>query len=672
MMAADESTDVSVDLDISEFDGVEKPYIPPGELDVPGDVPMHTDTVEEVDPVTYEVVRHSLWNNNLEAGETIENLAVSKITLETRDFNTAINLEDGGFVYYGPYLQYFAGVLDWNIKWILENRSADPGIEPGDMFLQNDPWVGAPHQPDVALLCPVFHDGELFCWVSNVMHQNDVGGTVPGSFCQNAPDIYSDPTPIPPIRIVEDGELRDDIVDSYGRHSRQPEHLRLDLRAGIAGNNLAKRRVKDLIESYGADTVKSVMHRVSDSSESALKKKLDAIPDGEWRTRSFHEAAMTGDDHVYEIEVGLRKDGGRVVFDNRGTHENIEGAINFSLAGFRGCLLTMLNLLMTPGEMGAVGGVARRVSFAPEPQTLSCPDYGHALSASGQYNTMLHLSAANRVIAKMMLSSDDEELRRKALSTTHAQWSMCINEGTNQRGDYFVGPMLDQMIGASAATPHEDGQFADGVPYVPEGIGPNVESYERDWPLLYLYRREQPNSGGSGYRRGGAGGELAYIQHKGGFVPGVYTHDTQPKTLGLMGAGPGSRMQLQFVRDADHEETFERGELPESTEELDGEVDYPPPKGFGTELGDDDVIKWAWMGDGGYGDPLDREPERVAADVEDGHVTEDYAREEYGVVLDEDGSVDAEATAERRADIRETRLADTKPATELAGGGDDA
>lgn len=657
-MAAEEATDISADLDISDFDGVEKPYIPPSTLDIPGDVPMHTDTAAEIDPVTYEVVRHSLWNNNLEAGETIENLAVSKITLETRDFNTAINLENGGFVYYGPYLQYFAGVLDWNIKWILENRSEDPGIEAGDMFLQNDPWVGSPHQPDVALLCPVFYEGELFCWVSNVMHQNDVGGTVPGSFCQNAPDIYSDPTPIPPIKIVEEGELRGDMVDYYARHSRQPEHLGLDLRAGIAGNNLAKRRVKELIESYGADTVKAVMHEVSNQSENAFVEKLRKIPDGEWRARSFHESAMTGDDHVYEIQVGLRKEGDRVIFDNHGTHENVEGAINFSLAGFRGCLLTMMNLLLTPEEMGAVGGLARRVTFDPEPQTLSCPDYGHALSPSGQYNTMLHLAAANRVIAQMMLSSDEEELRRKALSTTHAQWSMCINEGTNQRGDYFVGPMLDQMIGTSAATPYQDGQFADGVPYVPEGIGPNVETYERDWPLLYLYRREHPNSGGSGFRRGGTGGKLAYIQHKGGFVPGVYTHETQPKTLGVQGGGPASRMQLQFYRDANYEELFDRGELPDGLDDMEGEVDYPPPKGFGTELGDNDVIEWAWMGAGGYGDPLDREPERVAQDVEAGHVTEAYARKEYGVVLEGDGTVDEEATRRRREAIREERLAE--------------
>lgn len=651
-------TEISGELDISDFDGVNKPYIPKRDLDIPGDVPMHTDTVTDVDPVTYEVVRHSLWNNNIEAGETIENLAVSKITLETRDFNTAVNLEDGGFVYFGPYLQYFAGVLDWNIKWILENRSEDPGIEAGDMFLQNDPWIGAPHQPDVALLCPVFHDGELFCWVSNVMHQNDIGGSVPGSFCQNAETIFEDPTPIPPIKIMEDNSLREDMVDYYARHSRQPEHLKLDLRAGIAANNLAKRRIKDLIDNYGADVVKTVMNNVSDQSEDTFKQKLQRIPDGEWRARTYHEASMTGDDKVYEVYVGLRKEGDHLIFDNKGTHENVEGAINFSLAGFRGCLLTMLNLLMTPGEMGAVGGVARHVSFDPEPETLSCPDYGGAISPSGQYNTLLHLSVATQVISKMMLSAGDEELKRKALAPSFAQWSMCINEGTNQRGDYFVGPMLDQMIGASSGTPYTDGEFADGAPQAPEAIGPNVESYERDWPILYLYRHEQPDSGGSGYRRGGTGGELAYVQHKGSFLPGVYSHETQPKTLGLMGGGPASRMQLQFLRDSNYEELLDEGTLPNQLDDMEGDVEYPPPKGFGTELEDQDVIEWAWMGASGYGDPLDREPERVAEDVQSGHVTEQNARAEYGVVLDEDGSVDTAATADRREEIREARLSE--------------
>lgn len=655
-MATNDNTEIVEGIDIEKYDGVDKPYIPPEELDIGGELSLHTDTVEEVDPTTYEVIRHKIWNTNREMGNTVENIAVSKITLETRDFNTAINLQNGDFVYFGPYLQFFAGVLDWSTKWVLENRSENPGIEPGDMFIQNDPWVGSSHQPDVALMAPVFHEGQLFCWVTTVVHQNDVGGVTPGSFCQNASDIYEDPTPIPPVKIVEGGDIRQDIADTYKRHSRQPDHIALDLRASIASNNHAKSNIEDLIDSYGADTLKTVMQNVSERAAKTFSDKLERIPDGEWRARSYHEASMTGDDHVYEVELGLTKEGNQLIFDNKGTHEQVEGSINCTLAGMRGYLLTLLNLQMLPEEMGAVGGLTNHVSFDPESQTLSVADYGHGISPAGQYNSQLWMSLANRVITNMLLSSQDTELRKHALSSLITQWSMSINEGTNQRGDYFVGPMLDQMIGTSAATPFEDGQFADGEPWIPEGTGPNVESYERDWPLLYLYRHEHKNSGGSGYRRGGNGGKLAYIQHRGDVNPSTYTHDTQPKTLGTMGGGPGSRMELQYLRDSNVHEIIKNGSLPESLDEMEGDVEYPPPKGFGAGLEEDDVSEWAWQSAAGYGDPLDREPERVAGDIANGRITAEYARTEYGVVVDEDGVLDETATADLRESTRQRRL----------------
>lgn len=656
---ATNNSDVTEEIDVSKYDGIERSYIPADDLEIPGDVSLFTDIVSDLDPVTYEVARHKLWNTNQEMGNTVENLAVSKITLETRDFNTAINLPGGDFVYYGPYIQFFAGVIDWNIKWILENRSQNPGIEPGDMFLQNDPWVGAGHQPDVALLSPVFHEGELFTWTTTIMHQNDVGGITPGSFCQNAQDVWDEPTPIPPVKIVEDNEIRQDIADSYKRHSRQADHVALDLRAAIAANNHAEQNIKDLIDTYGAATLRTVMEQVSERSAETFREKLQKIPDGEWRARTYHEVSMTGDDRVYEVELGLRKKGDQLIFDNYGTHAQTDGAIHCTLAALRGYLLSIMNILMLPEGMGAVGGLTPHVSIEPDNQTISAADYGHAVSPAGQYNSHMWMSLANRCITNMMLSSNNQELREHALGSIISQWSMCINEGTNHRGDYFVGPMLDQIIGTSAATPFEDGQFADGEPWIPEATGPNVEAYERDWPMLYLYRGEHKNSGGSGYRRGGNGGKLAYIQHKGDLNPSTYTHDTVPKTLGTMGAGPGSRMELQFLRGSDIQERIEDGSLPRELDEMEGDLDYPPPKGSGAGVGDDDVVEWAWMAAGGYGDPLDREPERVAADVAAGRVTEEYARTEYGVIL-KDGEVDQDATEECRALTRDQRLEEAR------------
>ena len=127
------------------WDGIQRGYIPPATLHIHESLRLHTDTAD-VDPVTFEVIRYSLMNINLEHGQTIQRLAVSPVTMITRDFQPSIITESGDLVFLGPYLQYFSNAQALTIKWILENRSENPGIEPGDMFVSNDPYVGTPHQ----------------------------------------------------------------------------------------------------------------------------------------------------------------------------------------------------------------------------------------------------------------------------------------------------------------------------------------------------------------------------------------------------------------------------------------------------------------------------------------------------------------------------------------------
>ena len=163
-----------------DFDGVNHPYVPPAVLRISPKLKLHREWDQEVDPITYEVVRHNLWQINEEHGATIQRLSGSPVAMYALDLNPSLLTEDAEFVYFGPYMQYMSGVTDTQVKWTLENRSDNPGISEGDMFLANDPWVGAAHQQDVMLLCPVFWEGELFCWVTNCLHQYDIGGITPG------------------------------------------------------------------------------------------------------------------------------------------------------------------------------------------------------------------------------------------------------------------------------------------------------------------------------------------------------------------------------------------------------------------------------------------------------------------------------------------------------------
>ena len=125
------------------FDGKHFPYVPPEELSISRTLKLHRDWSQDVDPVTFEVIRHNLWHVNEEHGTTIQKVSGSPVAMYALDLNPSILTEDAEFVYFGPYMQYMSGVTDTQVKWILENRSDNPGIHDGDMFLANDPWVGA-------------------------------------------------------------------------------------------------------------------------------------------------------------------------------------------------------------------------------------------------------------------------------------------------------------------------------------------------------------------------------------------------------------------------------------------------------------------------------------------------------------------------------------------------
>jgi len=245
------------------WDGVQRGYIPGETLRIPGTLKMHSGTAD-VDPVTFEVIRYSLMNTNLEHGQTIQRLA----RLAGHDDHQGLPALDpyrvrATWCSSAPTCSISPTPRRMTIKWILENRAGNPGIEPGDMFVSNDPYVGTPHQPDTIVAAPVFVGAELFCWVANVMHHADVGGSVMGSFCVDATDMFTDPPAFPPFKLVSRGEVRRDLEGMFLRQSRVPTEVHMDLRAAISANRVAVERITALVDRYGADAVKAVMNGCS-------------------------------------------------------------------------------------------------------------------------------------------------------------------------------------------------------------------------------------------------------------------------------------------------------------------------------------------------------------------------------------------------------------------------
>jgi N-methylhydantoinase B len=633
------------------YDGVTFPYIPGPTLAIDPRLSLHTGWTDKIDPITYEVVRHHLWNINEELGMTIQRISGSPVAMYAFDLNSSIFTEDGEFIYYGPYQLYMSGVSDVQVKWTLEHRSGNPGIFEGDMFLSNDPWVGAAHQMDVTLLCPVFWEGQLFCWITNVLHQYDVGGITPGSFCPNARDAFDEGILIPPVKIIERGELRRDIEAVYLRASRKPYLVALDLRAQIAGNVAASRRVAKLIERYGPDVVKGVMRKIIDTAEAAFLQKMSRLPDGTFRERTYVEVARVGDRGTYQVMLTMEKRGDRLVFDNAGTAPQT-GAINTTYSGWRGSILTAVNELLCWDQLYAIGGALRHIEFRPALGAFTCATHPASVSTAPVQAMEISLYPAYNTLSKLL--SGDPELRRDVMCIGGtSQFPLTCFRGIDQWGERFGYLLLDPMVGAIGAFSFRDGIATGGQVRSPICRIGNVEHNEQSFPILTLYRRENTDSGGAGKYRGGNSAITAFIPHGTGEI----WHETEssgaaiPTAPGLFGGYPACTNAYDFRRDTDVLQRFRAGQMPGDIGELGGQEELLQLRQIDIRQGAADVYEVAFAAGAGYGDPIERDPEAVRADVENGDISPAAARDVFRVVLvgdEESPAVDHAATAALR------------------------
>jgi N-methylhydantoinase B len=653
-------------LPLAQFDGRNRPYVPPRELSIAASLALHRECAQDIDPITYEVVRHALWNVNEEHGATIQRLSGSPVAMYALDLNPSILTEDAEFVFFGPYMQYMSGVTDTQVKWTLEHRSDNPGIHEGDMFLANDPWVGAAHQQDVMLLCPVFWEGALFCWVTNCLHQYDIGGITPGSFCPSARDAFDEGILIPPVKIVESDRIRRDIEELYLRSSRKPASVALDFRAQLAGNTTARNRVLALIHRYGAATVKGVMKRILDNGSRAFQRKLERLPDGIFRERTYVECCRPGDRNAYRVALQVEKRASKLIFRNEDTALQ-EGGINATYSGWRGSMLVALNELLCWDQYFSVGGALRHCEFDPTPGTLNCADFPASVSTAPVQAMEISLYPAYNVLSKMMYG--DPELRGDIMGIGGtSQWPATVFRGTDQWGERFGYILVDPIGGAIGAFAHADGISTGGQSRTPICKLPNVEHTEQSFPVLFLYRKEITDSGGAGRWRGGLSAESCFVPHG----TDAIVHDTLssgnaiPTAPGMMAGYPGAVNRYRFLRGSDVHARLEASSIPRDIDELAGTEEILQLRQQNFVQRPADVYAVLWSAAAGFGDPLERDPERVAADVEQEAVSSQTAETIYGVILDAGGGADRAATERKRAQLRRARLAGaTHPAARV-------
>ena len=637
----------------NRWDGRTLGYVPSGPMRLSPAIKLHTEAAAQIDPITFEVIRNTLWIVNEEQADTIRKVAASPVTVYSYDLNTALQTETGEPILFAPYIQYFAGVSDLVIRWTLENRGDNPGIADGDVFFQNDPLIGVSHQMDVQTFAPVFVDGRIFCWVFNSVHVRDIGGTAPGSFCVEARDVYGEATPIPPIKLVERGRIRRDVEDMIRRHSRIPDLLGLDLRSQLAGIHAARTRVLEMVRAYGAPTVKAVMRKLIDDTSATVSRRLQQLPDGVWRDVTYLGAATSGDRHARRLALTMRKAGDQLLFSNEGTDPQF-GCGNISWGAWRAAVGCSVSALLAWDQRYCLGGVLKHLEFDAVPGTINCIDRSGAVSGTQAIISTVYQAA--KVVSRMV--SCDPELKKNVMGPGSATtWTTM--SGLDQFGQPYASVTLDEVAMGTAGF-----SFRDGNDQCSDFVSPRIEAadcevIEQTCPVLYLYRR-QFHGFGHGKYRGGSGIVLGWVGHETTeqSVNAVSGPSSIPTQTGIWGGHWGQSGLFYSRHDTAIRADFKRGYLPGSTAELEQryQLDVVPPKSVGVRLLGDDLWVMAMASGGGYGDPIKRDPEMVRADVGEDQVTPQAANAIYGVIL-KDGAVDHGATAQTRDAIRKQRLA---------------
>ena len=603
-----------------------------------------------VDPFTFEIIRHKFMRVIDEAVITLKHISGSSATTEGHDLIMALYKADGSLLMgVLGYLHALPGAGE-ACRHIIREYSENPGIHDGDAFFLNDPYVAALHSSDTYVLSPIFYEGELIAWSANFIHLRDIGAINPGGFAPDSREIYHEGIMCPGIKLMEKGVLRKDVWSTLLNMVRTPEIVALDLHSQIAANITAKERLIELLNKYGSETVNEVGQGIIDQSETLLRRRLKELPDGVWMARQYLEALG----EIYTVNLAMEKKGDLLHFDFTGTSEQAPVGFNVAYWGAFGALMAPLFPLLG-FDMMWNDGMMKPVSMdAPEGSLVNCKR-----PAPNCLATITGIAVVNNVsleaISKMLVAS--ETYRKEA--TAVWQGAHCPITVAGYKGSRYVVSLLTQEFGGSGgARTFDDGVDLAGTIPNPLNRTPNIESEERNAPVIYLFCRFHRDSAGAGRFRGGVANEYSITSCAAGGAPldvviyGTGTEYTQCQ--GFSGGYPGSNTGFVLYQGGDMFEVLRQGGFPETVEQIGGTQEHAVWGTYKLEQGE--MLHMSMMGGGGYGDPLERDPERVRNDVVYRMVSPECARDIYGVSLNENSELDLEETHRLREEMVQQRL----------------
>ncbi|MEM3449006.1 MAG: hydantoinase B/oxoprolinase family protein [Nitrososphaerota archaeon] len=579
------------------------------------------DFAEVSDPVTVSVVFHRLLTINKEMGIAMTRTSRSPIFAEVHDFSCAICDSIPRIVAQIDGVPSHTASSMIAAKAVKEKFKDD--IKSGDIYIINDAYSGGTHLADVTVVKPIFYEGQLLFMAINRAHHADVGGLSPGSYSPLATEIFHEGIRIPPVRIYREGIPLVDVIDLIRINTRMPDLFLSDVKAQIASCNVAEKRLLEVVEKYGPKRIEHVLEEIQKYAELRMRQEIKKLPDGVFEGETFLDGDGFEAKNV-RVKVTVKIQGDEMFVDWTGTDPQTKGFINSPFANT--CTSVYVAVLTVIGkDVPHNEGAYQPIHITAPEGTLVNPIPPAPVASSTLDTACATLEAMYIALSKVLPDKVPAGWNR---------WCGPSISGIDPRNGNFYVQYAFCGMGGGGALP-----YMDGISYIGDGIdlggltAPNIESNEMEYPHITDFHEFQIDSGGPGKFRGGLG--VRYRIHFLGDVPPTFVMFGDGKEnppYSLFGGKPG---------------TLNR---PLLNEGLPNERDLPA-KGV-VELKSGDFYTIYSSGGGGWGDPLDRDPQLVLDDVENGFVSIKKAREDYGVVISEDLKLDLESTQKLRSELK--------------------
>lgn len=573
----------------------------------------------DIDATTLDIIESTLSNTRHEMDRVVETTAISPVIREQSDQFPLIADPQGRMV-----MGQFGSAIDT----IIENAPFGwDDLNDGDVVATNDPYMCAgavSHTPDMLLLRPIFDDDELVGFGSQWGNLMDVGGKTPGSMPVQATTIFEEGMRLPPVKLYKEGEFDGELLETFAHNTRLPEHAEADIKALAAGTAVAESRVQELCDRFGRETYLEGCDAILDRTRDGMINLIrEFVPDGERYTFEDHVDDDGMGNGPIKLHLEIYREGDTVHLDWEGTDAQVPGTVNFLLNEKMFKMFTGVFLIMAFDPLLTFNDGYYDLFEVNLPEgSVVQPEFPAALG------NRLPLMARQFDVLQATFSKLIDGF---SVAGSYGTSPNLVYAGTDSEGNDFQ--MLEILYGGIPARPGGDG--LDGHSWWPLFRTVPAEYQEAYYPLTIDEYSTRADTGGAGEFRGGHGITKVYTFEEDGAIT---FQDDRAHTYpwGVDGGKHAGTSEKKLVRTDGSEE-----ELPSKVENV--------PVSAGDRL----VFRTA--GGGGLGDPLERDPELVATEVRRGLVSSAAAREEYGVVVGDDGTVDGAATDDRRAEIRERR-----------------